>query len=156
MLLAIALISVGSLMAQPIVHAEVTIGTVDIQGTCSFGTLDNVSFGQLGINEISDPEEMNIENNGNRNGILRVEATNWFADSNGDPVIDGEQTRFDLTNSTSYAEKTEVDTSGPITMGTIFFASTNSTYWQLDTTLASGFEGHEGLATQTLTFALVC
>lgn len=162
-ILLLAVLSIATMVMQPSdAKAQSTVtNAITINASCGLDSLTAIDFGSNDAGVETTEGILSLENTGNSVADVEMYGTDWLDNADGiTPVIDGEQTKFatsDLGSGTTYASKLASNSTNiNISMGTIAASTTNSTYWQVDTTLTSGQTSFVGSASQTLSFIMLC
>lgn len=161
--LMLAVLSVGTVALGQTVYGQVSVSntlTID-NDQCKVGVPNGLDFGIVDSDIISDETviPLVLTNIGNVNATVEFYATNWFDISNPTTVIiDGENTRFSNTGSgISFSSKLPSNsTDDYVEMGDISVSNSNSTYWQVATTLVTGQDNFQGAIQQDMTFVSIC
>lgn len=154
-----AIISIGTTFIGANVYAQDIVNTMEIQRNCSLTVGSSLDFETVAEDIITEEEILDLENSGGTLGTISVMGTNWVDDNDRiTNVINGELTKFatsDLLADSDYDNKVALNSTNTwIEMGTIAASSTNSTYWQVLTTLNN--VDFDGSISQTITFGLDC
>lgn len=160
LLIAVLSIGIGVMQPQNTHAADQTIeNTLRIVPTCGIGTPVGVSFSDTGSDDVTNELELQITNSGNGNLSLNIFATDWVDTTDNTIIaIYGNNTGFSDTTST-FSSKTLLNaTNEPTGISFVDIASgvTNSTWWQVDTTLAQGSETYTGDIKQIITLIASC
>lgn len=158
-LLVLAVLSVGTVMMQQSAYAQSVPASMTIDNTtCGLAPFGGLAIGSVNKDSISlESTAFALTNLGNTDAIVEFYATDWLSGS--DSIINGENTRVGINiQNTSFGSKilsnSTADNNSEI--GKVVAGGTNSTYWQVDATLNSGFLNFQGALQQTITFAPIC
>ena len=154
--LLLAVLSIGTIMIQN-VQGQTVQNTLTIIPDCGLGTITGASFDGVKADDFTLEKQIDIENEGTGDLSLKIFATHWLSGS--DVIIFGNNTGFSDAPST-YAAKTQLnDTNNPSGIAFVDIESgvTNSTWWQVDTTLSPSVSSTwTGDILQTFTLISTC
>jgi len=154
---AFGILAVGLLGLAPTAAfaQQETSSTMTILGTCGITIGSAMTFDAIEPDGRSSYEQLDITPTGNGDVVVNMFGGHWLDTTDGTNIINGEKTKFAFVNATDYdsVDAIPLNSSNNIfSYGTIDDAGgINSTFWQVEATLNTGFVGS---VQQTMTFTV--
>lgn len=162
------ILSIGFIMIdQPDISGQSTeevTGKLYINPDCGLSVADELEFPNANHNSLATKIDFSLTNSGDSEMTVLMWGSHWTLENSSDetPIIFGNNTAVDNSDvgaKGDYDDKISVNATNTgigINLGKIAGSATNSTDWQVDTTLISGQEGFTGNLEQTLTLSGTC